>query len=89
VEVLTREPEWWQIRYAGRIGWAYAQYLSLIEPDIDEPGDTEQEIRADPDPDPVQAAPAQDPQTADYIAELRGIRGSIDRVIRMMGGEQP
>lgn len=86
VEVLTREPEWWQVRYAGRIGWAYAQYLSLIEPDVEEPGDTEPEIRADPDPDPVQAAPAQDPQTADYIAELRGIRDSIDRVIRMMGG---
>jgi len=87
VEVLAQEPDWWQVRYGGRIGWAFAQYLSLIEPDVEEPGDTEQEIQLDPSPDPAPAAPAADPQLTDYVAELRGIRESIDRVIRMMGGD--
>lgn len=32
VEVLDAgEPEWWEIRYGGRIGWAYAEYLKPIE----------------------------------------------------------
>lgn len=48
VEVLTQDGDWWQVRYAGRIGWAFAEYLQLIEPDQDEPGDTDQEIQVDP-----------------------------------------
>ena len=34
VEVLDAgEPDWWQIRYGGRIGWASAQYLIPIKSD--------------------------------------------------------
>lgn len=30
VDVLATEPEWWQIRYGGQIGWAFAEYLMAI-----------------------------------------------------------
>ena len=89
VEVMTQDGNWWQVRYAGRIGWAASEYLSLIEPDQDEPGDTDQEIHPDP-PAPAPddpPAPPDDPQLPDLIGELRGIREHIDRVIRMMGGD--
>lgn len=34
VDILDAgEPEWWQIRYGSRIGWAYAKYLKPFEPD--------------------------------------------------------
>ena len=95
VEVMAQDGEWWQIRYAGRIGWAFAEYLQLIEPDQDEPGDAEQEIGTpDPEPDPADP-PAEDPDQdtaqagpdrAQLTAELRAVRDHIDRIIRMMGG---
>ena len=38
VELLDAgEPEWWQIRYGGRIGWAFAKYLKPIDPPEQEP----------------------------------------------------
>lgn len=40
VEVLDAgEPDWWQIRYGGRIGWAYSKYLIPIKTDstVEEP----------------------------------------------------
>lgn len=40
VEVLDAgEPDWWQIRYGGRIGWASSQYLIPIKTDshVEEP----------------------------------------------------
>ena len=40
VEVLDAgEPDWWQIRYGGRIGWASAQYLKPVYPDPDQPAE--------------------------------------------------
>ena len=92
VEVLTQDGDWWQVRYAGRIGWAASEYLALIEPDQEEPGDTDQEIGT-PDPEPipadppVQDAPAgPDPDRDQLTAELRAVRDHVDRIIRMMGG---
>lgn len=87
VEVLLQDGGgWWQVRYGGRIGWASSAYLQLIEPDVEEPGDTEREIVIDP---PASEPAAPDPEerdAPDLIGELRGIREHIDRVIRMMGG---
>ena len=61
VEVIEgpgTDAEWWQMRFAGRIGWAFAQYLSLIEPDVEEPGDTDQVISAEPETAPSAASDA-------------------------------
>ncbi len=58
VEVLavSTDEKWWQIRFGGRIGWAWAEYLQLIEDNVDEPGDTEQEISAAPEAAPSEAS---------------------------------
>ena len=48
--------EWWQVRFAGRLGWAWAEYLQLIEDNVDEPGDTSQEISAEPEAAPSEAS---------------------------------
>lgn len=38
VDVLDAgEPDWWQIRYGGQIGWAYAKYLKPLDSMEDEP----------------------------------------------------
>ena len=47
VDVLTQEPEWWQIKSGGRIGWAFAQYLTPLEPE--EPEQTEDGILLTPE----------------------------------------
>ena len=48
VEVLDAgEPEWWQIRYGGRIGWASAEYLRILDEDKD--GNPDQEQTDDPE----------------------------------------
>lgn len=81
VEVIDAgDPSWWQIRYGGRIGWAAAEYLQLIE--------EEEEKEED------EGTPPEDPQPADggdpgpdlsvILEELRRIRESVDRVMRMM-----
>lgn len=47
VEVLDAgEPDWWQIRYGGRIGWASAQFLQPLKdeyPDTDNNGENNAE----------------------------------------------
>ena len=42
VDVLATEPEWWQIRYGNQIGWAFAQYLSPINEQPEEPENAEE-----------------------------------------------
>lgn len=38
VDVLDAgEPDWWQIRYGGQIGWAFAKYLKPLDTMEDEP----------------------------------------------------
>ena len=89
VEVLAQDPSWWLIRFGGRIGWAFAEYLQLIqEPVIEEPGDTEPVIVPDPQPaeDPQADEPSEDPDVAAAISELRGIRERVDQVLRILGG---
>ena len=92
VEVLAQDGEWWQVRYAGRIGWAYARHLELIEPDVDEPGDEERGITTDP---PAGDAAGRDEEAGggetagadpDVIRELSGIRDRISEIIARIGG---
>lgn len=58
VEVLDAgEPDWWQIRFGGRIGWASAKYLTPIKsdpvpeepPEPDEPDDPDEPDEPDTD----------------------------------------
>lgn len=94
VEVIDAgDPGWWQIRYGGRIGWAAAEYLRLIEEEEEKEEDegmpSEEPQPADggdPGPDPV---PDPAPDLSVILEELRRIRESVDRVMRMMGGEPP
>lgn len=95
--------EWWQVKFAGRLGWAWAEYLQLIEDNVEEPGDTEQEISTEPstapeDTDHIIPAKSEDEKSesantegpgdliAEAIEELRRIRDSADRTIRILGG---
>lgn len=73
VDVLTQEPEWWQIRYGGQIGWAYAKYLSPIDKPVDEPN------VPDIDAGNISLSP-------DELNELIHITNSLNDLIRKIGG---
>lgn len=69
VDVLDAgEPDWWQIRYGGRIGWASAQYLKPVDPDPDQPAEAPE----------APSAPACDSLSRD---ELSALLDAVDRAM--------
>lgn len=98
VEVLDAgEPEWWQIRYGGKIGWAFAKYLKVIgvadeQPDNPEPSPPVEET---PAPEQPPESSKKDDKQTEVWNELQSIRtalnGLSDRISKLMtvvdGGE--
>lgn len=66
VDVIAQEPEWWQIRSGGRIGWAFAQYLTALPEE-----DTQDQPPEQPEP----------PQP-DLLERLTAIYNELGEVIR-------
>lgn len=79
--------EWWQVKFAGRLGWAWAEYLQLIEDNVEEPGDTDQVISAEPetahsaasDAAPADSTPAQPSAQSITQADLDALLDAVDR----------
>lgn len=89
VEVLDAgEPEWWQIRYGGRVGWAYAEYLRLLEdedgPEDEAPEESREEGEGSQDVAKDAAAEVEpSPATVSSArcwAELVRIRETLDKL---------
>jgi cell wall-associated NlpC family hydrolase len=83
VDVLATEPEWWQIRYGGQIGWAFAQYLSPIDEQPEEPEAPEVE----PD-EPLPDVPETGNITLspEELNELISITNNLNDLLRRIGG---
>ena len=89
VDVLALDNDWWQIRYGGQIGWAYAQYLQPINDE-----ETPPEIVPEPEePDEPEFEPDDPPlfepeQIVDeeIINELIDIKIRLDKLIDRLGG---
>lgn len=81
VEVLDAgEPDWWQIRYGGRIGWAAAEYLVPLpqdEPEAPTPPDDDNE----PDDDDLDK-----PDLSEVLEQLKAIRDQVDGLIDAVKG---
>ena len=81
VDVLDAgEPDWWQIRYGGRIGWAAAEYLVPIqqdEPETPTPPDDDDE----PDDDDLGK-----PDLSEVLEQLKAIRDQVDGLIDAVKG---
>ena len=74
VDVLDAgEPDWWQIRYGGRIGWASAQYLVPIQGDVPEQPDEVPDDDDEPKPE--------DADLSAVLDQLKGIRDQVDSLI--------
>lgn len=82
VDVLATEPEWWQIRYGGQIGWAFAQYLKSV--DGQEPVTPEEPEEPLPDVPEIDAGNIT--LTADDLNELIRATNSLNDLIRRIGG---
>lgn len=71
VDVLDAgEPDWWQIRYGGQIGWAYAEYLKHFD-DYTEQEQEEKDEEKDGDLQGV-------------LKGLLGIRQEIDNIVSII-----
>lgn len=82
VDVLAQEPEWWQIRYGGQIGWAFAQYLKPVDKPVDEPVDEpEQPLTDVPEIDAGNIT-----LSPDDLNELIRATNSLNDLIRRIGG---
>lgn len=81
VDVLATEPEWWQIRYGGQIGWAFAQYLKPVDGQEPEQPETEQPL-----PDVPEIDAGNITLTADDLNELIRATNSLNDLIRRIGG---
>ena len=83
VDVLDAgEPDWWQIRYGGRIGWASAQYLVPIQDSEPDQPDEAPDEAPDDDDEPK-------PEDADLSAvldHLKNIRDQVDSLIETIKG---
>lgn len=79
VDVLDAgEPDWWQIRYGGRIGWASAQYLVPIQGDAQEQPDEAPDDDDEPKPE--------DTDLSAVLDQLKGIRDQVDSLIETVKG---
>ena len=80
VDVLAQEPEWWQIRFGGNIGWSFAEYLEPL-------GDVQKPPENEPEEDPEDG---DNEEMKPYVIELCAIRDEmnerINKLIRDMGG---
>ena len=85
VEVLDAgEPDWWQIRYGGRIGWAFAKYLKPIEqPKPDEPEQPDDDTEDDPD-EPFDDEPFTEDQLDGIIAAIGKIQDGLDELRKVI-----
>lgn len=83
VDVLATEPEWWQIRYGGQIGLAFAQYLRPV--DGQEPEQPE-EPEAPEEPLPVVPDTGNITLSPDDMNELIHITNSLNDLIKRIGG---
>ena len=83
VDVLATEPEWWQIRYGGQIGWAFAQYLKPVDAQEpvtpEEPEEPEEPLPVVPDTGNITLSP-------DDLNELIRATNSLNDLIRRIGG---
>ena len=83
VDVLATEPEWWQIRYGGQIGWAFAQYLKPVDGQKpvtpEEPEEPEEPLPVVPDTGNITLSP-------DDLNELIRATNSLNDLIRRIGG---
>lgn len=74
VDVLDAgEPDWWQIRYGGRIGWASAQYLVPVV--MDEPDEPDEPEEPEESEEPIKA------DLSNVLAQLKSIRYTVDTLI--------
>ena len=78
VDVLATEQEWWQIRYGGQIGWAFAKYLSTIEAP-EEPDQPEEPETPEPDAGSISISP-------DDLNELISIANRLNDLLAKIGG---
>lgn len=78
VDVLATEPEWWQIRYGGQIGWAFSKYLSPIEAP-EEPKQPEEPETPEPDAGSITISP-------DDLNELISITNRLNDLLAKIGG---
>ena len=78
VDVLTTEPEWWQIRYGGQIGWAFAKYLSPIEAP-EEPEQPEEPETPEPDAGSITIS-------HDELNDLIDITNRLNDLLAKIGG---
>ena len=80
VDVLATEPEWWQIRYGGQIGWAFAQYLK--------PADGQEPVTPEEPEAPLPVVPDTGNITLspDDLNELIHITNSLNDLIKRIGG---
>ena len=79
VDVLAQDGDWVQIRTGGRIGWADAAYINILDPE------------EDPEEVPVEipkAAPESytSEETDRLVVVLSGIRNQLDTLIGQLGG---
>lgn len=88
VEVLDAgDPSWWQIRYGGRIGWASAEYLQLIQPEDDTPDP--QDDQDAPDPDTPIASPSGETSEDGPAGPGGGPQGGPDEVDQQTSPDDP
>ena len=80
VDVLATDPDWWQIRYGGQIGWAFAKYLTPI----DEPEQPD-EPEIEPD-EPLPDETGNITLSPEELNELIHITNSLNDLLRRIGG---
>lgn len=74
VEVLDAgEPDWWQIRYQGMIGWAFAEYLRILPQEPDDDGAQPEE------------GPGGDPSAEPEPAEITTLLDKLEKALILAG----
>jgi cell wall-associated NlpC family hydrolase len=83
VEILDAgEPDWWQIRYGGRIGWAAAKYITPMVPEKEDAPESPETPLPDADePDAQTPSPV-------HVEQIEALLQAVDSISALLSGMQ-
>lgn len=84
VDILAQDGDYIQVRYGGRIGWAYAGYFTVIGTDVPPEDETQEEADLEPYEEPVEQRTSVRDLLTKLHSDLQAMTDQVGEILRKM-----
>ena len=84
VNILAQDKDWIQIRYGNRIGWAYAPYFTIINPEAEEEPEIEEDQEEEAPPEEFEQRISVRDLLANVLTGLQTLTEQLKDILRKM-----